>query len=78
MITLKLDEMLTKKGMTAYALAKQTGLHQSVISKVRNNESKCFRLDVLDTICSALNCEPGDLLVRVEEQPTKKAKTVKK
>ena len=63
--------------MTAYALAKQAGLHQSVIAKFRHNEAKAVRLDVLEKICNALGCEPGELLVRVaasDEQPTKAAK----
>jgi putative transcriptional regulator len=63
MITLKLDELLTERNLTAYALAKKTGLHQSVISKIRRNESQALRLDVLDKLCVALECKPGDLIV---------------
>jgi putative transcriptional regulator len=62
MITLRLDELLTERSLTAYALAKETGLHQSVISKIRRNESQALRLDVLDKLCAALGCQPGDLL----------------
>jgi putative transcriptional regulator len=62
MIILKLDELLTERNLTAYALAKKTGLHQSVISKIRRNESQALRLDVLDKLCAALECQPGDLL----------------
>ncbi len=63
MILLKLDELLTARNLTAYALAKKTGLHQSVISKIRRNESQALRLDVLDKLCVALECQPGDLIV---------------
>ena len=62
MIILRLDELLTERNLTAYALAKKTGLHQSVISKIRRNESQALRLDVLDKLCAALECQPGDLL----------------
>ncbi len=62
MIILKLDELLTERNLTAYALAKKTGLHQSVISKIRRNESQALRLDVLDKLCAALECQPGNLL----------------
>jgi putative transcriptional regulator len=65
MIELRLEQILNAREMTAYALAKQTGLHQSVISKLRHNESKALRLDVLDRVCEALECSPGDLIVRV-------------
>ncbi len=62
MIILRLSELLTERNLTAYALAKKTGLHQSVISKIRRNESQALRLDVLDKLCAALECQPGDLL----------------
>jgi putative transcriptional regulator len=68
MITLKLDELLTERNLTAYALAKKTGLHQSVVSKIRRNESQALRLDVLDKLCAALECQPGDLIV--SDNPT--------
>jgi putative transcriptional regulator len=63
MIILRLDELLTERNLTAYALAKKTGLHQSVVSKIRRNESQALRLDVLDKLCVALECQPGDLIV---------------
>ncbi len=62
MITLKLDEELERKKKTAYELHKKTGLHQSVISKLKRNEAKMIALDVLDKICDALGCEPSDLI----------------
>ncbi len=68
MIILRLDELLTERNLTAYALAKKTGLHQSVISKIRRNESQALRLDVLDKLCATLECQPGDLIV--SDNPT--------
>jgi putative transcriptional regulator len=63
MIILKLDEMLDKRNMTAYALHKVSGLHQSVISKIRHNKSKALQLDVLNKLCESLECLAGDLIV---------------
>ncbi len=71
MITLKLDEWLTERNMTAYALAKETGLHQSVISKIRHNKSKALRLDVLDKLCAVLQCEPANLIDYKDETTTR-------
>lgn len=65
--------MLEKRGMSAYALHKQSGLHQSVISKIKNNKSKALQLDVLDTLCAALNCQPADLIVYESEITTQTA-----
>ncbi len=60
---MKLDAMLKKRDLTAYALHRKTGLHQSVVSKIRHGKTIALRLDVLDRICAALECQPGDLIV---------------
>ncbi len=69
MILLKLNEMLEKRGLTAYALhvkSRKDGkfrLHQSVISKIRHNKSRALQLDILDLLCELLECQPSDLIV---------------
>jgi putative transcriptional regulator len=75
MIKLKLDEMLREKNMTAYALHIKSGLHQSVISKIKRNLSKALQLDVLDTLCKALECQPGDLMTCENESATQAVNT---
>ena len=68
MIDIKLEQLLKERGMTAYALAKRAGLHQSVVGKFRHNEARAVRLDVLERLCAALECEVGELLVRVPDE----------
>jgi DNA-binding Xre family transcriptional regulator len=69
MILLKLNEMLEKRGLTAYALhvkSKKDGkfrLHQSVISKIKHNKSKALQIEILDLLCELLECQPSDLIV---------------
>jgi putative transcriptional regulator len=75
MIKLKLDEMLREKNITAYALHIKSGLHQSVISKIKRNMSKALQLDVLDTLCKALECQPGDLMTCENEDATQGVNT---
>jgi putative transcriptional regulator len=75
MIKLKLDEMLREKNMTAYALHKKSDLHQSVISKIKRNNSKALQLDVLNTLCKALECQPGDLMTYEDESATQDVNT---
>jgi putative transcriptional regulator len=74
MIKLKLGEMLDERKMTAYALHIKSGLHQSVISKIKRNMSKALQLDVLDTLCEALECSPCDLIVRENPNATQAVK----
>ncbi len=83
MIRLKLNEMLEKRGLTAYALhvkSKKDGkfrLHQSVISKIKHNKSKALQIEILDLLCELLECQPADLIIyeggtttRIVERPT--------
>jgi putative transcriptional regulator len=75
MIKLKLGEMLDERKMTAYALHIKSGLHQSVISKIKRNMSKALQLDVLDTLCKALDCQPGELIAYENESATQGVNT---
>ncbi len=65
MIRLKLNEMLELRGLTAYGLhvKSKKKLHQSVISKIKHNDSKALQLDTLDLLCNLLDCQPADLIV---------------
>jgi putative transcriptional regulator len=78
MIILTLDEVLKEKGKTAYRVAKSTGLHQSVVSKLRRNEAKMIALDVLDRLCDELDCKPSDLIVHQSSKPHNAPQKVKR
>jgi excisionase family DNA binding protein len=58
-------------------VAKSTGLHQSVVSKLRRNEAKMIALDVLDRLCDELDCKPSDLIVHQSSKPQTAPQTVK-
>ncbi|NEP61658.1 MAG: helix-turn-helix transcriptional regulator [Symploca sp. SIO2D2] len=49
-------------------LAELTGMHPGTVSRHRNLKEMPERLEyeTLESYCKALNCQPGDLLVRVE------------
>ncbi len=72
-----LDEVLKEKGKTAYQVAKNTGLHQSVVSKIRRNDAKMIALDVLDRLCDELDCKPSDLIVHQSSKLHNTSQTVK-
>jgi DNA-binding Xre family transcriptional regulator len=79
MIKFTLGEMLEKRGMTAYALHTKSDkkLHQSVIGKIKNNESKALNLESLDMICKFLECQPSDLMIFVSEQVARATQNTK-
>jgi len=62
MITLTLDKLLEKQGVTRYALAKQTGIQYHIIDKYYKNSVVRYDSYILDKICAALNCSIGDLI----------------
>ena len=64
MIKLRLEELLKERGRSFYWLAKETGITHPTISKFRHQKALALRLDVLEKLCEALQCEPGDILVR--------------
>jgi putative transcriptional regulator len=72
MIRLQLNELLEKRGQTIYWLWKQTGIRYATIWQMGKGEVARLNLDVLDRVCEVLECQPGDLLVRVETSKKRK------
>lgn len=68
MIRWKLNEMMAKHRFRNKDLAKFLDVTENSVSRLRVQE-KMPRLshDTFNGICEFLNCEPGDLLERVEE-----------
>ncbi|MBO6283887.1 MAG: helix-turn-helix transcriptional regulator, partial [Pseudobutyrivibrio sp.] len=47
-------------------LAGKVGITNANLSILKNNKAKAVRLETLDAICKALQCQPGDILEYVE------------
>jgi putative transcriptional regulator len=68
MIEVKLKDLLAARGRTRYWLAQETGIQFKTLARIEQAESSNrIELRVLDEICRALECQPGDLLVRVDD-----------
>jgi putative transcriptional regulator len=63
MIEIRIEPLLKKQGKTFYWLAKETGLNHASIWKFRHGLTKGIQFDVLEKICEALECLPGDILI---------------
>lgn len=61
-----LDE-LKKSGYSSYRLRNEKLLSESTMSKLRNNNST-LTLENLSTICSLLNCQPGDIIEYIPDE----------
>ena len=68
MIEVRLREVLEARGRTRYWLEKESGIHFNTLARIERAElSNRIELRVLDEICRALECQPGDILVWVDD-----------
>ncbi len=62
-VEIRLREVRKSVGLTQAQLAKKARMAQGEISRIESSATM-ISLDVLDRLCRALKCEPGDILVR--------------
>lgn len=62
MIVINIDVMLAKRKMSVTELAERVGITIANISVLKNGKAKAVKIDTLDKICKALDCQPGDIL----------------
>ncbi len=61
-IKIKLNDLLIKGNISKSKLSHSAEMQRTQINKYCNNKITRLDTDVLARICSALNCEIGDLL----------------
>lgn len=62
MIIVNIDVMLAKRKMSVTELSERVGITMANISILKNGKAKAIKIQTLDKICKALDCEPGDIL----------------
>lgn len=72
MIKIELERLL--EGRSLYWLSQQTGIRWATLAAMVNDKAQRLNLDDLNLICDALECLPGDLLVKAERKTRKKGK----
>ncbi|MFP4149955.1 MAG: helix-turn-helix domain-containing protein [Nitriliruptoraceae bacterium] len=60
-ITCHLDELLLARGMTLKELSERVGVTVVNLSVLKNDRAKAVRFSTLSALCTALECQPGDL-----------------
>lgn len=68
MIVVNIDVMLAKRKMSVTELSEKVGITMANISILKNNKAKAIRIETLDAICKALECQPGDILEYVPDK----------
>ena len=67
-IIVNLDVMMARRKITLGELAARIGITQANLSILKTGKAKAIRFSTLNAICTALDCQPADILeFRAEE-----------
>jgi putative transcriptional regulator len=61
-IIVNLDVMLARRKMRSKELAERIGITEQNVSLLKSGKVKGVRFETLESICEALDCQPGDIL----------------
>ena len=70
-IIVNLDVMMARRKMSLNELSGKVDLTLSNLSILKTGKAKAIRFSTLDSICSALDCQPGDILEFVTDEKRK-------
>lgn len=68
-IVVNLDVMMAKRKMSLNELSQKVDITLANLSILKNNKARAVRFSTLEAICRALDCQPGDILEFVEDDP---------
>ena len=69
-IKVNLDVLMAQKKKGLTELAKEVDITLANLSILKNNKAKAVRFSTLESICKALDCQPGDILIYEDEEET--------
>ena len=61
-IVIKLDSLLKEKGMSKTKFAQRAELQMTQLNRYINNDIALISIDVLERMCSVLECDVSDIL----------------
>ena len=67
-IKVNLDVLMAQKKKGLTELAKEVDITLANLSILKNNKAKAVRFSTLESICMALDCQPGDILIYEDEE----------
>ena len=62
MIVFNIDVMLARRKMSLTELSERVGITMANLSILKTGKAKAVRVETLNKLCQALDCQPGDLL----------------
>lgn len=66
-IIVNIDVMLAIRKMSVTELSEKVGITMANISILKNGKAKAIKISTLNSICKALDCQPGDILQYVDD-----------
>nr|WP_312576388.1 helix-turn-helix transcriptional regulator [Sedimentibacter sp.] len=66
-IIIQLDVMMAKRKIGLMELAEKVNITPANLSILKNNKARAIRFSTLEEICTALDCQPGDIIEFVKE-----------
>lgn len=68
-IVVRIDVELAKRKMSVGEFAQRVGITPANVAVLKNGRAKAVRFSTLEKMCEVLDCQPGDLLERVPDEP---------
>ena len=66
-ITVKLDDMMAKKGLNCNELAQLVGVSAPSMSLLKTGRARAIPFTTLNKICEVLECTPEDILIYTKD-----------
>ncbi len=60
--------MLAKRKMSLTELSERVGITLANLSILKTGKARAVRMETLDRLCTALDCQPGDLMEFLPEE----------
>ncbi len=79
MIKVRLKVLLAERDLNYTRLSEMTGISLNALSELGRGETSKISFDTIDKICTALDCQVGELLIwkPPDEQPKEKSTKAK-
>ena len=61
-IIVRLDDVLYSRKVTLTELSEKIGITLANLSILKTGKARAVRFSTLESICQALDCQPGDIL----------------
>lgn len=68
MIKINVRNVMKSRNLNIGQLSELTGISRNGISKMLNDKNEGIKYETINSLCKALNCQPGDLFEYIEDE----------